>query len=567
MKTFLSSLLASDQRTIIPEQQFSSAALGGLIALVVLLLLPMLSYPLGPDNGLFFVSGQKIVSQGAVPYRDIVDVKPPLIYYTNALAIAVFGDNPVSIRILDLLLQLLTCFFLFKLIRSATKSDVLGGLSAVLYVLLYIGLNFANTAQVESAVGLLGLPAVYLFLFRRKPFGFMLIGLLCGILTFYKFTLGITLAGFLISDLLLYNNSWRTRIRNYSAMATGFGAVVLVFVLYLVLFDAAHGFANMQTFLSGYTGIQWSEKGALLRTTLKNLPVALADQYSLTMLFGTFLAIGSAISVLGKRTDGPSHRIEGTIETTTGQDSKDGTKLLQVCAIMFVLLLGTVALEAKWLHYHILRFFPFGAILGAFGIVRMVGFVAAKQTDRFRVFLLPTLAVLFLTFSPITRYVFHLRPAFAMLLHGPEAFDEHYAHVRESDTWTLEEIKGIGSVVRSKYQAGDKVFISSGIAGMVYLQCNYVPDLPIFHSGFLIAPFAPDEWRDTTRTFLLQEQPRFVIIQKSDRMHTITSVQTTSPELIHERMPDVETMLQTAYTVIEETPAFVVYEKRSGERE
>ncbi|MCE2504047.1 MAG: hypothetical protein J4G05_08325, partial [Chlorobi bacterium] len=41
-----------------------------LASLAFLLLLPMLLLPLGPDNGLFFVAGEKIAHQGAVHYRD-----------------------------------------------------------------------------------------------------------------------------------------------------------------------------------------------------------------------------------------------------------------------------------------------------------------------------------------------------------------------------------------------------------------------------------------------------------------------------------------------------------------
>ncbi len=544
---------------LVSQKPWSRAAVAGLMVVLVLLLLPVLSYPLGPDNGLFFVSGQKIVTQGAVHYRDIVDVKPPLIYYTNALAISVFGDSPISIRILDLLLQLITCVFLFKLVRRAIGSDLISGLACIMYAVMYIGLNFANTTQAESYVGLFGFPAVYLFLYRRKPSGFLIIGLLCGVLTFYKFTLGITLAGFLLGDLLLYNDPWKQRIRNYSAMVAGFGVVVGLFVLYLVALNAGHGFANMQAFLRGYTNIQWSEKAALVRTTLKKLPEVLADKYSLAMLFGTLIGMGAAISGVVQK----AHRRINDDENRAKPDSEAATTLLRVCSILFVLLLGTVALEAKWQYYHIARIFPFGAILGAFGINYITAIVIGKATGRFRLFMLPLIILLCVAFSPISRYVFHLQPAFAMLLHGPQAFDAHYAHVRAVDTWTFEELQGIGKLIRSRYQSGDKLFVSGGIGSLVYLECNYIPDLAIFHSAFLIAPFAPDEWRDTVHTFLLKDKPRFIIIQQSDRMASITSVETMSAEMIQDRMPDVATMLQREYSVIEETPAFMVYEKKS----
>ena len=540
-------------------QNLSRATLGILAIAVFLLLLPMLSYPLGPDNGLFFVSGQKIVEQGAVHYRDIVDVKPPLIYYVNALAISLFGNSPLSIRILDLLVQLATCLLLFRLTWRTTGSQKIGGLATVLYAILYVGLNYSNTAQVESFVGILGLPAIWLLLYRRIPSGFFLAGLLCGVLTFFKFTLGIVLAGLLVGDLLLYNDALRTRLRNYGAMAAGFGTIGLLFVLYLVTLDAAHGFANMQTFLSGYTGIQWSAKMDFLRITLRKLPEFIGDKYSLAMLFGTFVGMGAAITGIG--TAMPS----STNDSTPRTEPEHGTTLLRICTILFLFLLCTIALEAKWLHYHISRLFPFGVILAAYGIAAMYRALSAKTAGRFRLFILPAAIVFLLAFSPVTRYVFHLRPAFARLMNGPEAFDAHYAHTREDDTWRFEEVREIGDLFRSKRLEGDKLYISSGVSGLLYLECAYIPDLAVFHSGFVIAPFAPEEWRDSMRTFLLGERPRFVVIQKSDRMPGITSVMTTSSELIEQKMPEVQQMLRTEYSIALETPAFVVYEKREEE--
>lgn len=548
--------------------------------LVLLLLLPLLSYPLGPDNGLFFVAGQKIVHQGAVHYRDIVDVKPPLIYYTNALAILLFGDHPVSIRILDLLAQLAACFFLIKLVRRATASDTWAALGAVLYAVMYVAPNFANTSQVESFVGVLIFPALFFFLFRRTGWGFLGIGLLCGLLTFFKFTLGIALAAFLLGDLLLYNDLWKHRLRNYAMMGAGYGAVLALFLLYLVVLDAMHGFQNMQIFLSGYTGLQWASKGELVRTALQEIPQTLADEYSLTMLFGTVVGIGAAIGGVVKRTSGeiPAPANNGvkitaqatafvplpTDDTASVGTHNDATRLLQICTILFLLLLATIALEAKWLHYHLLRLFPFGAILGGYGLLRIARLFAGKEVGRFRWVTLPLAAVLLLGFSPVTRYVFHLRPAFLMLTGGgANAFDSYYSYSRVDDEWTMEDMEKIGAFIKKERKEGDKLFISSGVGGMLYLACDYIPDISVFHSGFLIAPFAPQEWRDSTNAYLLTQRPRFVVINQSDRMYSITGTTETSAGVIRSRMPQVEKMLEEEYRVAMETPAFTVYEKNA----
>ena len=520
----------------------------GLVGLaVILLLLPSLTFPLGPDNGLFFVAGEKIVHQGAVHYRDIIDVKPPLIYYINALAITLFGDHPVSIRILDLLCQVLTCFFLVRLIRRASRDDLWAALSVLLYPLLYLSLNFANTAQVESFLGLLTLPAIGFFLFRRDRIGFLGIGLLCGVAFILKFTFGVTLAAFLIADLLMFRDGWKDRLKRYLFLGTGFGVIVALFLLYLFAFDAWTGFLQMQEFLGGYTGIQFASKGDLIREMLTELPRLMADEYSMTMLVGTILGIGGAFGI-GK---GERSRVMGG--ETRG--------LLRVATLLFLALLCTIAIEAKWLHYHLSRLYPFGALLAGYGLVRIGRALSAGERDSFRWIGLTLALVLLLGFSPLTRYVFHLRPSILLITKGAEAFDAYYAHTRSADDWTMEDLREVGSFLSSRLQPEDKLFLSSGVAGL--RESGYVPDFPIFHSGFLIAPFSPKPWIDSTISHLTTTKPRFIVLQRSDRMAIITGTNETSEELFG-RIPETTRLLAEEYEVVLERPGFRVYEKSAS---
>lgn len=546
-------------RLFLPTGQFTPLAWRLVGVLILVLLLPLLTYPLGPDNGLFFVAGQKIVNQGAVPYRDIVDVKPPLIYYVYGLSILLFGDHEVSIRILDLLFQLATCFFLIVLVRRATGSDRWAATAGLLYPVMYISPNYVNMSQVESFVGFLLFPCIWLLMFRRTARGFLTIGLLCGVLTFFKFTFGIALAGLLLSDLLLYDDAWKTRLRNYAATAAGFGVVVGAFFLFLTAFDAMQGFLNMQEFLSGYTGLQWSAKGALLRDALQKIPSNMADEYSLTMLFATVVGIAGAIAGTVRRPSG----IHAVADPDSDPDVRDNaTRLLRICTILFLLFLATVAMEAKWLHYHFIRLFPFGALIGAFGLLAIARLFASRGGRRFRWVALPVAAVLILGFSPLTRYLYHMRPAILMLTSGPDAFDRYYEYSRLADEWTMSEIQEIGEFVKSRKRVGDKVFVVAGIAGKVYLECDHVPDFHVFHSCFLIARFAPQTWRDSAVAYVREQRPRFVIVHQTDRMLNITGTVSTSAETIRELMPEMERDLNEDYDAVLKTTAFIVYERK-----
>ena len=517
---------------------------------VLLLFLPSLSFPLGPDNGLFFVAGEKIVHQGAIHYRDIVDVKPPMIYYVNALAITLFGDSPISIRLLDLFCQLLTTFFLVRLIRRVSGSGVWAGVAMLLFPLLYLSLNYANTAQVESFIGLCTLPAIGLFLFRRSGTGFLGIGLLCGILTIFKFTFGITLAGFLIGDLLLFQDNWKDRLQRYAMMGAGYGIIIGLFFLYLFGFDAWNGFLEMQQFLGGYTGIQFASKGDMIREGLTQLPRLMSDEYSLTLLFGTIVAMGWAF-VPGRGGD----------KSGKGLTGNRTAELLRISTFLFLLLLLTIGIEGKWLHYHLSRLFALGALLGSFGLVRIGRALFARPIDRFRWIGFGLALLLLFGFSPLTRYLFHIRPALLYVTKGPEAFDAFYAHVRNADDWTMEDVKEIGSYLSSRLEPQDKLYISSGVAGLLYRASGYVPEVPIFHSGFLIAPFSPPAWMDSTISYLTTVKPRFIVLHRSDRMAIITGTNETSEELFH-RIPETAHLLDEEYEVVMERPGFQVYERK-----
>ncbi|MGE3800190.1 MAG: ArnT family glycosyltransferase [Candidatus Kapaibacterium sp.] len=524
--------------------------------LLLILFLPLLAFPNGADNGLFYVAGQKIFYQGAVPYRDIVDVKPPLIYYLNAIAIALFGDHPISMRLLDLIAQLVTCWLLIALTRRTTGRDLQAIVAAILYALLYIGLNFANTSQVESFAGLLILPAVWLFLYRRTFVGFIAIGILCGLLTFMKFTLGITLAAFLFGDLLLINDSWRIRVRNYAGLSLGFGLIVGLFFLYLTLFDAYHGFLNMQEFLAGYTGLQWQSLRGSIRLMLQLMPARLGDEYSLTMLIATIWGIVQI-------TNGDLHASlspNGGETTSKSKVSAAGSIFLRLCTILCFFLLISIAVEGKWFSYHLLRFFPFGVALASFGLISGIATLLKGKSDRFLWFVLSSTLLFFVALGPLSRYAFHYGSTVIMLTSGAKSFDNYYASQEGKDECALWEMREVGDYVQEHRQQGEKLFVSSGVASQIYLASNYVPDFYVFHAGFIIAPFAPTEWRDSTVSYLLGERPRFIVLQSVDPISVVTGTNKTSLDLFKEKK-ELWKMFEEEYQVVITTPRLMLYQK------
>jgi len=97
--------------------------LAGIMLLTVLLRLFFLHEPFERDEGMYAYFGQEIL-RGAIPYRDMIDHKPPGIHYLYALIIAVAGPTIEAIRIATALYSSLTTAAVYAVSRRA------GGLSA-----------------------------------------------------------------------------------------------------------------------------------------------------------------------------------------------------------------------------------------------------------------------------------------------------------------------------------------------------------------------------------------------------------------------------------------------------
>jgi hypothetical protein len=105
----------------------------GILALAVLLRVPLLPVPLERDEGAFARVGDAIL-HGAVPYRDIVDHKPPGVYYVYAAALRFVPHTASGIH------AFLLCWNIGTLVCLASLAGALGGpiaarWSAVLYAM------------------------------------------------------------------------------------------------------------------------------------------------------------------------------------------------------------------------------------------------------------------------------------------------------------------------------------------------------------------------------------------------------------------------------------------------
>ncbi len=529
--------------TALPRYRFGRKTWALVALVVVLLLLPTLFFPLGADQGLYYTSGRKIL-MGAVHYRDIIDLKPPLIYHLYAIAIALFGAHPVSVRLLDLLVQSATCLFMVQLIRRASGNDLWAACSAIIYAMLYVALSFNSTALAEGFIGVMLLPAIHALLFGRSRFAQVVAGVLVGALALLKFTFAIVLPVLLVY--VVWNGATppSQRARRAVSLCGGFALVLTLLPLYLSAFGVWPEFELMNRFIIGYASVHHGSLGSRATLALDHLNMLLVDHLSVVL---TIAVAAALLTGIAWRAEGEEH-----LESIAGQ-----RRLLRMAGALLLALAATIVLEDKYAPYIFSRIFPMAAVLSAFVICRIaMRLPAAAGADAFRWLLMVVAVPAFLLLGPFPRYGRHAVGGLISATMGDKGFDAYYG----TTPYGRSDLRTIASTVRERRRPGDHTFVASGLAGLLYAYLEEVPQTGLVHAAYIMAPYAPDEWRNGTRRYLLESQPRFIALGRIDSMPDLTGSTASSEEAVR-ALPGIDSLLDTAYDVATQTRWFTLYER------
>lgn len=146
--------------------------------------------PLIDDEETFAVIG-RIILHGGLPYLDVIDNKPPLLYYFYAFWLWLFGDtHTTALHAVGIAWVALTCRFIFQIGRRIT-SEGAGYFAALAYAIFTTTFVPAYIALHASLI--LALPltiSVWAFLrfYDTRHIPWMVVaGLCCGAAVFFKF--------------------------------------------------------------------------------------------------------------------------------------------------------------------------------------------------------------------------------------------------------------------------------------------------------------------------------------------------------------------------------------------
>jgi 4-amino-4-deoxy-L-arabinose transferase-like glycosyltransferase len=160
---------------------YSFKILFGCLLLAGLMRLPGLNLSLDRDEGEYATLGQQWNRGEALPYRDLMEIKPPLVPFLNRICFALGGENVRSIRVMALLWQLAGVAALYFLMAlSAGRMEAL--LATVLFVVASCGARVqgfsANTENFVTLPLVLGMLALVR---RSKAPSWFLFGLGAGL--------------------------------------------------------------------------------------------------------------------------------------------------------------------------------------------------------------------------------------------------------------------------------------------------------------------------------------------------------------------------------------------------
>ena len=205
----------------------------GILILTITIPIYFLFFP--SDEKTYSAIAQKILS-GGILYKNAVDSKPPLIYYTYALIYKVFGSgNLLALKVTAIITLYLTAVLFYY---SAIKifSEKTASLVSVIFSIAIVTGYYQDYLAVNTEIfmNLFMLLSLFFFISFSKTGSLTLValaGLSAGIGFLYRFPGGVYLAGYGIYIISRYRMSVKTILYGI-LLGVSFSIPFLLFALY-----------------------------------------------------------------------------------------------------------------------------------------------------------------------------------------------------------------------------------------------------------------------------------------------------------------------------------------------
>ena len=272
----------------------------GLSVLIILLPSSPLHLPLPlRDSGVFLYIGWRILN-GELPYLKIWDHKPPLIFYLNALGLALTNNSRWGVWLLEYVGVILAAWIGFKLIKRAMGSlPAIFSLAIWLSTLYFVidGGNLPEEFALPIQFGCLWLIIDADKIEKDKRWHYYGIGLLTGLAFFLKQTaigMGLAIVIFLIVQRLTSRRS-KSLFQELLWMAGGVLSITVPIVIFFVVQGAFKEFWDAAfRYNLIYSASNLNFLSRLLPSTLGITPLATVGLFQLGLMgyvIGLFLLL------------------------------------------------------------------------------------------------------------------------------------------------------------------------------------------------------------------------------------------------------------------------------------
>ena len=528
---------------------FGRALLALAVLFVAVRALPILSFPLGRDQGTYLTIGQGLL-EGKQLYRDLWDNNPGIFIAYAGIA-KLFGRVMWSAAVVDILLLLVISYLLFRF-----TEPYLGRTGAALAVMVHASLHgemryfwIAQPETFQVACVLAG----YLLMTRRgrwwKASSFVA-GLLLGYACWLKYN---AIAFFPFLAFLPYLDtsgldrerprlsltiSWRSWFAKVALLLAGLAAMIGIVLAWIVLKGAWPAMREMQ---------------------FEVLPryAAMGIQRNRHYLLSAFVRTHYYLGVWNLWA-----ALVGLLVAWLRRDLRRFAPLFLAALVSY----AAVAMQLRFHDYYFQTCNPFFAALWAYLVVSIYeGSRALARHLRRRGWKLASglvwIAFANAIFWPLPDEFNKLMMRYEELREWraePETFYSGYP--RQLPFELLQGQFEVIHYLEKNAKPSDGVFLWGSNCLIYYLSGHQAPTRFVSNLG-IVSLWALPSWREELIRELRNTQPRFIIVTRGDALPTITYVNLDSEKYL-EIFPGLDSFIAQNYRPAVEFESFVVYRRK-----
>jgi 4-amino-4-deoxy-L-arabinose transferase-like glycosyltransferase len=569
----------------------------GVVLLVLLAAAPVLTYPMGRDQGMYANIGRSIL-KGGIPYIDMWDIKPPPIYYIYAVGIGIFGTTTAAIRAIDFTLIPFGMLGLF-LFGERLKNWRVGLLAALVYGVFYFNEDFQNLTQSDSLVTVLLIWAAYAayrsMLSKDSRFSWrwaFMAGALCGMILWFKHYYAFFVLALVLNRLLLKKTDTIYRVPTISyPVGTAYMLSVTISPLQkwlgevwrdalafalgglftggsLLLYFWSQGMIGEMLIVAQGTAAynaQGYDFGAFIANMTNYWYFRWLTWHTLLLLAGTWFVV-RIIVMVNRKAPLPASPIAIGEESESHFAGKIGWRLTLswlLAALAFALI------QAKGFDTHWIPMLPAMALMAADTIEIFIQAVIRGLGERYTSSLKNSrhqgsVAIVLYTLTVIGLLGITANTTWGRAWHyisAQETRVEYFDRFQANDLKPEESLL-MAQYLRERVAAGDSLFIW-GFRPEVYYMAQVYPATRYQAQFPLVAPWYPVEWRMNNVEILRAALPPYALILEDDFMPWVTNIDADSHTILQDSAHDeLRFWYQAHYEQVDEIGDFIIWKRR-----